>query len=181
MFSSIYISCSNICWHSLLIDVAKICWLAYIYIYMMRELTLREKQAIWMLKEKRKSVKTVKMNLIDVSVKSPTTWWKCHQTNWEVLHIASEQWPQTPCQLSQGVYKGKEMESLRLPKSISRFKSDWTWVSPAEEESKGRNSQNKQQLELAAVKTGKIFQRMRQGDVYGSQTPCCDCAQGICN
>ncbi len=127
----------------------------YIYIYMMRELTLREKQAIWMLNEKRKSVKTVKMNLIDVSVKSPTTWWKCHQTNWEVLHIASEQWPKTPCQLSQGVYKGKEMESLRLPKSISRFKSDWTWVSPAEEESKGRNSQNKQQLELAALKDGE--------------------------
>ncbi len=125
----------------------------------MRELTLREKQAIWMLNEKRKSVKTVKMNLIDVSVKSPTTWWKCHQTNWEVLHIASEQWPQTPCQLSQGVYKGKEMESFRLPKSISRFKSYWTWVSPAEEESKGRNSQNKQQLELAALKTGKSISK----------------------
>ncbi len=56
----------------------------------------------------------------------------------DVLHIASGQWPKTPCQFSQGVYKGKEMESLRLPKSISRFKSDWTWISPAEEESKGR-------------------------------------------
>ncbi len=32
------------------------------------------------------------------------------------------------------------MESLILLKSISRFKSDWTWISPAEEESKGRNS-----------------------------------------
>ncbi len=47
------------------------------------------------------------------------------------------------------------MESLRLPKSISRFKFDWTWISPAEEESKGRNSQNKQQLELAAFKAGE--------------------------
>ncbi len=32
------------------------------------------------------------------------------------------------------------MESLRLSKSISRFKSDRTWISPAEEENKGRNS-----------------------------------------
>ncbi len=62
--------------------------------------------------------------------------------SWEVLHIASGQWPKTPGQLSQGVYKGKEMESLRLLKSISRYKSDWTWISPAEEESKGRNSWN---------------------------------------
>ncbi len=51
------------------------------------------------------------------------------------------------------------MESLRLPKSISRFKSDWTWISPAEEESKDRNSQNKQQLELAALRAGKSISK----------------------
>ncbi len=47
--------------------------------------------------------------------------------------LLRKQWPKTPSQFSQGVYKGKEMESLILPKSISRFKSDWTWISPAEE------------------------------------------------
>ncbi len=31
---------------------------------------------------------------------------------------------QNTCQFSQGMYKGKSMESLRLPKSISRFKSN---------------------------------------------------------
>ncbi len=39
------------------------------------------------------------------------------------------------------------MESLRLPKSISRFKSDWT--SPAEEK----------QLDLAALKAGKSISK----------------------
>ncbi len=48
---------------------------------------------------------------------------KCHQTYQKALHIASGQWPKTPCQFSQGVYQGKEMERFRLPKSISRFKS----------------------------------------------------------
>ncbi len=66
---------------------------------------------------------------------------------------------QNTLQFSQGVYKSKEMESLRLPKSISRFKSHWTWISPSEEESKDRNSQNKQQLELAALKAGKSISK----------------------
>ncbi len=39
---------------------------------------------------------------------------KCHQTHQKVLHIASEQWPKTLCQFSQGIYKGKDMESLSL-------------------------------------------------------------------
>ncbi len=75
------------------------------------------------------------------------------------------------------------MESLRLPKSLSIFASDWTWISPAEEESKG-TPQNKQQLELAALKAGEsIFKDETQesDDVYVSQTHCCDCAQGIYN
>ncbi len=67
----------------------------------------------------------------------------------EVLHIASEQWPKTPCQFSQGIYKGKEMESLR--KSISRFKSDRTWISPAEEESKGRNSPKQATIGIGCI------------------------------
>ncbi len=67
-------------------------------------------------------------------------------------HIASGQWPKTPSQFSQGVYKGKEMESLRLPKSISRFKSDWTWISPAEEERKGRNSPKQATIGLGWIK-----------------------------
>ncbi len=32
--------------------------------------------------------------------------------NWEVLHIASEQWPKTLCQFSQGIYKDKDIESF---------------------------------------------------------------------
>ncbi len=48
----------------------------------------------------------------------------------------------------------KHPACLRLPKPISRFKSDWTLISPAEEESKGRNSQDKQQLNLAAIMSG---------------------------
>ncbi len=49
---------------------------------------------------------------------------------------------------------------------------------------KAETPQNKRQLELAALKAGKsIFKDETQesGDVYGSQTHCCDCAQGICN
>ncbi len=44
------------------------------------------------------------------------------------------------------------MESLRLPKSISRFKSDWTWISPAEEESKGRNSPKQATIGIGCIK-----------------------------
>ncbi len=51
------------------------------------------------------------------------------------------------------------MESLRLAKSISRFKSDWAWISPSEEASKGRNSPNKQHLELAALKAEKSLSK----------------------
>ncbi len=79
-------------------------------------------------------------------------------------HIASGQWPKTHSQFSQGVYKGKEMESLRFPKSISRFKSDWTWISPrwrGEERQKlPKTSNNRTWLEL---KAGKVFQSMRPG------------------
>ncbi len=77
---------------------------------------------------------------------------KCHQIHWEVLHIASGQWPKTPCQFSQEIYKGKEMESLRLPESISRFKSNWTWISPSEEKSKGRNSPKQATLGIGCIK-----------------------------
>ncbi len=44
------------------------------------------------------------------------------------------------------------MESLRFPKSISRFKSDWTWISPAVEESKGRNSPKQATTEIGCIK-----------------------------
>ncbi len=44
------------------------------------------------------------------------------------------------------------MESLRLPKSISRFKSDWTWISPDEEESKGRNSTKQATIGIGCIK-----------------------------
>ncbi len=42
----------------------------------------------------------------------------------------------------------------------------WTWISPAEEESKCRHSQNKQHLELAALKAGKSISKdaTRVGD-----------------
>ncbi len=30
---------------------------------------------------------------------------KYHQINWEVLHMALGQWPKSPCQFSQGIYK----------------------------------------------------------------------------
>ncbi len=77
---------------------------------------------------------------------------KCHQIHWEVLHIASGQWPKTHWQLSQGIYQGKEMESLKLPKSICRLKSDWTWISPAEEETKGRNSPKQATVGIGCIK-----------------------------
>ncbi len=80
------------------------------------------------------------------------------QTHQKALHIASGQWPKTPCQFSQGVYQGKEIEGLRLPKSISRFKPDWTWISSAKEETKGRNSPKQATVELATLKAGKAFQ-----------------------
>ncbi len=44
------------------------------------------------------------------------------------------------------------MGSLRLPKSISRFKSDWTWISPAEEESKSRNSPKQETIRIGCIK-----------------------------
>ncbi len=49
---------------------------------------------------------------------------------------------------------------------------------------KAETPQNKQQLEVAALKAVEsIFKDETQesGDVYVSQTHCCDCAQGICN
>ncbi len=45
-----------------------------------------------------------------------------------ILHQDND--PKHPA--SQGIYKAKEIGSLRLPKSISRFNYDWTWISPAE-------------------------------------------------
>ncbi len=78
---------------------------------------------------------------------------KCHQIHWEVLHIASGQWPK-----SQGIYKGKEMQSVRLPKSISRLKSDWTLISPAEEKSKSRNSPKQATIGIGCIEGwGKYF------------------------
>ncbi len=82
-----------------------------------------------------------------------------------------KQWPKTPCQFSQGIYKGKDMESLRLPKSISRFKSDWTWISPAEEESKGRNSPKQATIGNGWIKGWEKYLKgwdQESGDVYGS-------------
>ncbi len=49
------------------------------------------------------------------------------------------------------------MESLRLPKSISRFKSDWTWISPAEEESKSRNSPKRATIGIGCIKGWKKY------------------------
>ncbi len=52
------------------------------------------------------------------------------------------------------------MESLRLPKSISRFKSDWTWAEHLlKRRVKAEIPQNKQQLELAALKAGKSISK----------------------
>ncbi len=46
------------------------------------------------------------------------------------------------------------MESLRLPESVSGFKSDWAWIRV-----KAETPQNKQQLELAALKAGKSISK----------------------
>ncbi len=89
----------------------------------------------------------------------------------------------TMTQNSQGMYKGKEMESLRLLKSISRFKSNWTWISPAEEERNGRNSPKQATVGIGCIKgLGKYFKGWDQesGDIYGSKTHCCDlCARDL--
>ncbi len=107
---------------------------------------------------------------------------KCHQTHQRALHIALGQWPKTHCQFSQGVYQGKEMKSLRLSKSISRFKSYWTWISPAEEETKGRNSPKQVTVENGCIKgLEKHFKGWDQESGDGSQTHCSDCIQGIHN
>ncbi len=37
-----------------------------------------------------------------------------NQIHWEVLYIASGQWPKPPYQVSQEIYKGKEIESLTV-------------------------------------------------------------------
>ncbi len=99
-----------------------------------------------------------------------------------ILHQDND--PKHPASSVKGVYKDKEKESLRLPKSISRFKSDWSWISPAEEERKDRNSPKQATIGIGCIKGwGKYFKGWDQesGDVYGSQTHCCDCAQGIYN
>ncbi len=44
-----------------------------------------------------------------------------------------------------------------MPKSISRFKSDWTWISTAGV--KAETPKNKQQLEMAALKAGKSISK----------------------
>ncbi len=49
---------------------------------------------------------------------------------------------------------------------------------------KAETPQNKQQLELASLKAGKKYFKewdQESGDVYVSQTHCCDCVQWICN
>ncbi len=79
--------------------------------------------------------------------------------------------------------RAKTWKVLVLPKSISRFKSVWTWISPAEEESKGRNSPKQATIGIGSIKGWeKYFKGWDQesGDVYVSQTRCCDCTQGIC-
>ncbi len=50
------------------------------------------------------------------------------------------------------MYKGKETKSLKLPKSISRFKSDRALISPAEEESKGRNFPKQATIGIGSIK-----------------------------
>ncbi len=57
-------------------------------------------------------------------------------------------------------------------------------LNPSEEESQGRNSPKQGTIGIGCFKGWeKYFKGWDQesGDVYGSQTHCCDCAQGICN
>ncbi len=43
-----------------------------------------------------------------------------------------------------------------MPKSISRSKSDWIWIWPAEEESKGRNSPKQATIGIGCIKSWEM-------------------------
>ncbi len=78
----------------------------YIYIYIYSAL-----QKYWNSKDKIAllAVESIHLQILLKKLYSRN----CHQIHWVVLHIASEQWPKTPCHFSKLIYKGKEMESLR--------------------------------------------------------------------
>ncbi len=74
-----------------------------------------------------------------------------------ILHPFND--AKTPCQFSQGIYKGKEMESLRLPKLISRLNPIEHEFHQLKRRVKAETPQNKQQLELATLKAGTTISK----------------------
>ncbi len=86
---------------------------------------------------------------------------KCHQIHWKVLHIASGQWPKTPASSVKESTRTKKWKVLDFPSQSPDLNPIEHEFHQAEEESKSRNSPNKQQLELAALKAGEVFQSMR--------------------
>ncbi len=65
-----------------------------------------------------------------------------------ILHQSND--PKHPASSVKEFIRAKK--GLRLAKSISRFKSDWTWIPPAEEESKGRNSLKQATIGIGCIK-----------------------------
>ncbi len=92
--------------------------------------------------------------------------------------------PKTPCQFSQGIYKGKEMESLRMPSQSPDLNSIEHEFHQLKRRVKAETPQNKQQLELAALKAGKNISKDKTKSLVmsmGHRLTACDCAQGIWN
>ncbi len=97
---------------------------------------------------------------------------KCHQIHWEVLHIASGQWPKHPASSVKEFIRTKKWKVLDCPSQIEH------------EFHQLKRRIKAETIGIGCIKGwGKYFKvwDLESGDVYVSQTHCCDCAQGICN
>ncbi len=100
-----------------------------------------------------------------------------------ILHQDND--PKHPASSVKEFIRAKKWKVFDCPsQSPDWFKSGWTWISPAEEEIKGRNSPKQATIRISCIKGWETYFKgwdQESGDVYVSQTHCCDCVQGICN
>ncbi len=92
-----------------------------------------------------------------------------------ILHQDND--PKHPASSVKEFIRAKKWKVLDCPSQSPDLNPIEQKVHQLKRRVKAKTPQNKQQLELAALKAGESISK----DEYGSQTYCCNCVQRICN